>query len=68
MENGRFWARKEKEMCPGGATCLPMLGNVLAPLGQGACPKTDKTRLKITVNGEEWQEAEARTRRQYGMM
>ena len=35
-----YWAREEKEMCPGGATCLPMLGNVLAPLGQRACPKT----------------------------
>ena len=54
MEKGRFWARNEKEMCPGGATCLPMLSNVLAPLGQAACPKMDKTRLKTTVNGEEW--------------
>ena len=35
-----YWAREEKEMCPGGATCLPLLGNVLAPLGQRACPKT----------------------------
>ena len=67
MEKGRFWARNEKEMCPGGATCLPMLGNVLAPLGQAACPEMDKTRLKITVNGEEWQEPEAGIRRQYGM-
>ena len=40
MKKGRFWAREEKELCPGGATCLPMLGNVLAPLGQAACPKT----------------------------
>ena len=61
MEKGRFWARNEKEMCPGGATCLPMLGNVLAPLGQAACPKMDKTRLKATVNGEEWQVSEAGT-------
>ena len=52
-----------------------MWGNMLAHVGQRACPtwaryvpKMDKTRLKITVNGEEWQEAEARTRRQYGMM
>ena len=67
MEKGRFWARHEKEMCPGGATCLPMLGKQRAPLGQAACPKMDKTRLKITVNGEEWQEPEAGTRRQYGM-
>ena len=67
MEKGRFWARNEKEMCPGGATCLPMLGNVLAPLGQAACPKMDKTRLKITVNGEEWQMPETGTQRQYGM-
>ena len=35
-----YWAREEKEMCSGGATCLPMLGNVLSPLGQAACPKT----------------------------
>ena len=35
-----YWAREEKEMCPGGATCLPLLGNVLSPLGQAACPKT----------------------------
>ena len=67
MEKGRFGARNEKEMCPGGATCLPMLGNVLAPLGQAACPKMDKTRLKTTVSGEEWQEPEAGIRRQYGM-
>ena len=67
MEKGRFWARNEKEMCPGGATCLPMLGNVLAPLGQAAYPKMDKTRLKTTVSGEEWQVSEAGTRRQYGM-
>ena len=67
MEKGRFWARNEKEMCPGGATCLPMLGNVLAPLGQAACPKMDKTRLKITVNGEERQMPETGTQRQYGM-
>ena len=44
MEKGRFWARHKKEMCPGGATCLPMLGNVLAPLGQGACPKTGQNK------------------------
>ena len=35
-----YWAREEKEMCPGGATCLPLLGNVLAPLGQRAKTKT----------------------------
>lgn len=35
-----YWAREEKEMCPGGATCFPHLGNVLSPLGQAACPKT----------------------------
>ena len=33
-----YWAREEKEMCPGGATCLPLLGNVLALVGQRACP------------------------------
>ena len=55
MENGRFWARKEKEMCPGGATCLPHLGKVRAQ-------KRDKTRLKATVNGEEWQVPDAGTK------
>ena len=29
----------DNKMCPGGATCLPMLGNVLAPSGQARCPK-----------------------------
>ena len=48
MENGRFWARHEKKMCPGGATCLPHLGKVRAQ-------KWDKTRLKTTVSGEERQ-------------
>ena len=41
-----YWAREEKGMCPGGATCLPLLGNVLAPLGQRACPKRDKKRCR----------------------
>ena len=52
-----------------------MWGNVLAHVGQRACPtwaryvpKNGQNETKITVNGEEWQEAEARTRRQYGMM
>ena len=40
-----YWAREEKEMCPGGATCLPLLGNVLTPLGQRACPKTGQKTL-----------------------
>ena len=46
MENGRFWARHEKKMCPGGATCLPMSGNVLAPLGQGTCPKMGQNKTE----------------------
>ena len=46
MEKGRFWARHEKKMCPGGAMCLPMLGNVLAPLGQGTCPKMGQNKTE----------------------
>ena len=37
-----FWAQTGNEICPLGATCLPMLGNVLAPCGQRACPKQNK--------------------------
>ena len=34
------WARSWQHFCPIGATCLPMLGTLLAPLGHAACPKT----------------------------
>ena len=33
------WARSWWNLCPSGATCLPMLGNVLTHVGHAACPK-----------------------------
>ena len=33
-----FWATAWHKFCPIGATCLPLLGNVLTPLGHAACP------------------------------
>ena len=36
-----FWAYFEYHPCPLGATCLPLLGNVLAPHGHAACPFRD---------------------------
>ena len=33
-----FWAYFEYHPCPLGATCLPMLGTLLAPHGHAACP------------------------------
>ena len=33
-----FWAHSGQYSCPLGATCLPNMGNVLAPLGHAACP------------------------------
>ena len=43
-----FWAQTGNEICPLGATCLPMLGNVLAPCGQRACPKNDQKYHEMT--------------------
>ena len=39
---GDKWATSVQQTCPSGATCLPMLGNVLAPSGHAACPKLHK--------------------------
>ena len=33
----RFWAKIGHGACPTGVTCLPIMGNVLAPLGQICC-------------------------------
>ena len=35
---GDKWATSVQLPCPSGATCLPMLGNVLTPGGHAACP------------------------------
>ena len=35
---GDKWATSVQLPCPSGATCLPMLGNVLTPSGQAAYP------------------------------
>ena len=36
---GEKWATSVQQPCPSGVTCLPMMGNVLAHVGQRACPK-----------------------------
>ena len=43
---GEKWATSVQQTCPSGVTCLPMLGNVLAPSGHAACPKLVKNPYK----------------------
>ena len=39
LENGRQSLKNGHGACPCWARCLPRLGNVLAPVGHGCCPK-----------------------------
>ena len=52
---GGIYAQVGQRAYPCWATCLPHLGKVRAQ-------KRDKTRLKATVNGEEWQVPDAGTK------
>ena len=46
-----YWADALQQICPSGASTLPMMGKHVAPVGQAACPiLTQIGRVKYALN------------------